>query len=143
LAEHGLESWLAETLDTTAKVIAGALNVLGINRVIITGALTELPGFVFERLSTEIQKGALWARFGKVICQSAPHRRAAGLVAVGIDRLILPDNAAVQGSRFKVQSSKFKVQGSPVQPDNQPVTPYHDNTRHHHRHPRILSRPPR
>jgi predicted NBD/HSP70 family sugar kinase len=87
---HGLEPWLAETLDTTAKVIAGALNVLGANRVVVTGTLTELPEFVIERLATEIQKGALWARFGKVTCQSAPRRRAAGLVTAGIDRLILP-----------------------------------------------------
>jgi predicted NBD/HSP70 family sugar kinase len=90
LAEHGLEPWLADSLDTTAKVIAGALNVLGINRVVVTGLLTELPGFVYERLSTEIKKGAMWARFGTILCETAPHRRAAGLVAVGIDRLILP-----------------------------------------------------
>jgi hypothetical protein len=34
----------------------------------------------------------MWGRFGEVVCQSAPHRRAAGLVAVGLDRLILPAN---------------------------------------------------
>jgi predicted NBD/HSP70 family sugar kinase len=89
---HGLEPWLRETLDLTAKVIAGGLNVLGVHRVIVTGSLTELPGFVVEHLSAEIQKGAMWGRFGQVICQSAPRRRAAGLVAVGIDRLVLPIN---------------------------------------------------
>jgi predicted NBD/HSP70 family sugar kinase len=111
LTEHGSAPWLTETLDTTAKVIAGAINVLGINRVVVTGALTELPGFVFERLSTEIQKGAMWARFGKVTCQTAPHRRAAGLVAVGIDRLILPanthsGNSTTRNSRFVLSPRK-------------------------------------
>jgi predicted NBD/HSP70 family sugar kinase len=89
---HGLEPWLSETLDMTAKVVAGGLNVLGVHRVILTGSLTELPGFVMEHLSTEIQKGAMWGRFGQVVCQSAPRRRAAGLVGVGIDRLVLPIN---------------------------------------------------
>jgi hypothetical protein len=68
--------------------------------------LTELPGFVFERLSNEIQKGAMWARFGKVICQSAPHRRAAGLVAVGIDRLILPANEDTGGVRAGFETAR-------------------------------------
>jgi len=87
--ERGLEPWLSDSLDATAKVISGALNVLGIHQVIVTGRLTELHGCV-RRLGTLIQKGAMWGRFGEVICQSAPHRRAAGLVGVGIDRLILP-----------------------------------------------------
>lgn len=87
--QQGLESWLEDALAVTGKVIAGALNVLGIQRVIITGLLTEIPGAV-ERLASEIQEGALGARFGQVTCQSAPRRRAAGLVAVGIDRLVLP-----------------------------------------------------
>jgi len=90
---RGIEPWLAETLDATARIISGALNVLGIHRVIITGRLCELPGAV-EYLATGINKGAMWARFGQVTCQSAPHRRAAGLVAAGIDRLVLPTGAA-------------------------------------------------
>ena len=90
LSETGEERWLIETLDTTAKIIAGALNVLGINRVVVTGILNELPRFAFERLSAEIKKGAMWARFGEVICYNALHRREAGLVAAGIDRLVLP-----------------------------------------------------
>ncbi|HYG34690.1 MAG TPA: ROK family protein [Clostridia bacterium] len=87
--EHGIEPWLAETLEATAKVVAGALNALGIQRVIVTGRITELPNSV-EQLAAEIKEGALWGRFGDVACASAPHRRAAGLVASGIDRLILP-----------------------------------------------------
>jgi predicted NBD/HSP70 family sugar kinase len=87
--EHGVQAWLAESLDATARIVAGALNVLGLHRVIVTGLLCELPGCV-EHLAAGINKGAMWARFGDVICEAAPHRRAAGLVAAGIDRLILP-----------------------------------------------------
>ena len=93
LAQHvsarGLEPWLSDTLDATATVISGALNVLGIHRVVVTGRLTELAGCV-ERLGALIKEGAMWGRFGEVVCQSAPHRRAAGLVGAGIDRLVLP-----------------------------------------------------
>lgn len=84
-----LEPWLVETLDATARVIAGALNVLGVRRLVITGRLTELPACV-SHLVAEVKKGAMWGRFGEIICQTAPHRRAAGLVAAGIDRLVLP-----------------------------------------------------
>jgi predicted NBD/HSP70 family sugar kinase len=91
VSARGLEPWLSATLDATAKVISGALNVLGIHRVVVTGRLTELPGCV-RRLGALIKEGAMWGRFGDVVCQSAPHRRAAGLVGFGIDRLILPAN---------------------------------------------------
>jgi predicted NBD/HSP70 family sugar kinase len=86
---HGLDPWLKETLDSTARVIAGALNVLGLRRLVITGRLTELPGCI-AYLSSEISQGAMWGRFGEISCQIAPHRRAAGLVAAGLDRLVLP-----------------------------------------------------
>jgi predicted NBD/HSP70 family sugar kinase len=89
IRKRGVEAWLAETLDATARIVAGALNVLGVHRVIVTGRLCELPGCV-EHLSAGINKGAMWARFGAVTCEAAPHRRAAGLVASGMDRLILP-----------------------------------------------------
>jgi hypothetical protein len=80
---------LEKSLSATAKVIAGALNVLGVHRVIVTGLLTELPGAV-ERLARELKAGAMWGRFGEVICHQAPRRRTAGLVAAGLDRLVLP-----------------------------------------------------
>jgi predicted NBD/HSP70 family sugar kinase len=89
VAQEGIEKWLSETLAVTGKVIAGALNVLGIHRVVVTGLLTELPGCV-ESLSQEIRAGAMWGRFGQVECQAVPRRRSAGLVAAGLDRLVLP-----------------------------------------------------
>ena len=87
--ECGNPSRLRESLDTTARVVAGALNVLGVRRLVISGRLTELPACV-AHLCTQVRKGAMWGRFGEIICQTAPHRRAAGLVAAGIDRLVLP-----------------------------------------------------
>ncbi|HEY4414840.1 MAG TPA: ROK family protein [Verrucomicrobiae bacterium] len=91
IAAKGVESWLAPSLDAAAVAIAGALNVLGLRRVIITGALTELSPAVLKHLSDAVKKGAMWARFGEVDCVGAPRQRTIGLVAVGIDRLIAPE----------------------------------------------------
>jgi len=88
--KHGVEPWLARTLDHTSNVIAGALNVLGIHRVVATGILSELPEVVLKYLGDAVKAGALWGRFGEVSFESAPHRRAAGLVAVGLDKLVFP-----------------------------------------------------
>lgn len=87
--ERGLEPWIRDSLTVTAKVIAGALNVLGVHRVVVTGLLTELPGAV-EYLDQEVRSGALWARFGQVACRAAARHRSAGLVAAGLDRIVLP-----------------------------------------------------
>jgi predicted NBD/HSP70 family sugar kinase len=89
ISENGVTPWLRHTVEATAMTIAGALNVLGLHRVIVTGRLVELPGAV-DQLAAEIKAGAMWGRFGEVICQSAARRRTAGLVAAGIDRLVLP-----------------------------------------------------
>jgi hypothetical protein len=35
----------------------------------------------------------MWAKFGTVECVAAPRRRTAGLVAAGIDQLIMPDSS--------------------------------------------------
>jgi glucokinase len=91
ITRQGIQPWLAQALDWAAAAIAGALNVLGLRRVVITGSLTELPPAVLEYLSHAVQNGAMWARFGQVECVSAPRRRTAGLVAVGIDRMVVPD----------------------------------------------------
>ena len=91
IAKQGIEPWLAQSLDAAAVAIAGALNVLGLRQVVITGSLTELPPAVLAHLSRSIENGAMWARFGKVECIASPRRRTAGLVAVGIDRLVVPD----------------------------------------------------
>lgn len=90
VAARGVESWLAHTLEATAGVIAGALNVLGLRRVILTGAINELPPTVPACLSAAISRGALWARFGEMKVEAAPRRRVAGLVAAGLDQLVIP-----------------------------------------------------
>jgi predicted NBD/HSP70 family sugar kinase len=94
--QNGLQPWLAQALDPAAAAIAGALNVLGLRRVVVTGSLTELPPVVMEHLSKAVQNGAMWARFGEVECLSAPRRRTAGMVAMGIDLLVVPDGKARQ-----------------------------------------------
>jgi predicted NBD/HSP70 family sugar kinase/DNA-binding transcriptional ArsR family regulator len=102
IEERGLPPWLKGALDAMATVIAGALNVLGLRSVVLTGSLTELPATVSQYLSDAIVRGAMWARFGAVRCATAPRRRAAGFVAVGLDKLLLPENRqwpAMEGGR--------------------------------------------
>jgi predicted NBD/HSP70 family sugar kinase len=90
IADRGIEPWLAQTLAAMASGIAGAVNVLGLRRIVVTGAVTELSPVVFSYLTAAINQGALWARFGELKIEKAPRRRKAGLVAAGIDRLIVP-----------------------------------------------------
>jgi predicted NBD/HSP70 family sugar kinase len=97
VTENGVPTWLQTALEAMATVIAGALNVLGLRRVVLTGSLTELPAAVSGHLSEAIVRGAMWARFGSVECETAPRRRAAGFVAVGLDRLLLPENVKLEG----------------------------------------------
>jgi predicted NBD/HSP70 family sugar kinase len=109
VSRHGIPPWLAQALDAAAAAIAGALNVVGLRHVVITGSLAELPPAVMEYLSRAVQNGAMWARFGRVECISAPRRRTAGLVAVGIDRLVVPDekeNRFASGRRNFREKSK-------------------------------------
>jgi predicted NBD/HSP70 family sugar kinase len=93
--EGGVPGWLEGTLEAMATVIAGALNVLGLRRVVLTGSLTELPATVCDHLSDAIVRGSMWGRFGSVRCETASRRRALGLVAVGLDRLLLPESGVV------------------------------------------------
>jgi predicted NBD/HSP70 family sugar kinase len=90
IARHGLPPWLSDSLSAMGTVIAGALNVLGLRRVIITGHLTQLPPVVMATLAEAVRRGAMWARFGEVACEAAPRRRLTGLVAAGLDRLLFP-----------------------------------------------------
>ena len=90
VAEKGIVPWLAKALDATALAVAGALNVCGLRRVVVTGNLEELPSSVLRYLAAGIQRGSLWARWGSVEVEGAPRRRAAGLAAAGMERLVLP-----------------------------------------------------
>jgi predicted NBD/HSP70 family sugar kinase len=90
IAARGVVPWLAQALDATAFAIAGALNVCGLRRVVVTGSLEELPPAVLRYLAAAIERGALWARWGRVEVEGARRRRAAGLAAAGMERLVLP-----------------------------------------------------
>jgi len=97
ISEDGIQPWLIETLDAAAIIISGALNVLGLRRLTVTGSLVDLPPVVIRHLAEAVSRGALWGRFGNVHVEGAPRRRIAGLVSVGIDRLVVPmtDTASV------------------------------------------------
>ncbi len=115
IAHEGAPGWLAQSLEAAAVVIAGSLNVLGLRRVVITGSLTELPPVVMEHLSSAIRQGAMWARFGELTVEAAPRRRTAGLVAVGLDRLVLPmtDRPRVAGGARRPGSGRSEATPAP------------------------------
>lgn len=79
-----------EALEAAATGIAGALNVLGLDRVIVTGFLGDLPEPVIGLLGERIEAAAIAGRFGQVKTTVAPRRRLAGLARVGIDHVIAP-----------------------------------------------------
>ncbi|MGB9601473.1 MAG: ROK family transcriptional regulator [Limisphaerales bacterium] len=87
---HGIEPWLDDSLESAAAVIAGAINVMGMRKVVVIGGLVDLGEAVIKTLEQKIICGAMWARFGTVQCIGAPRRRIAGLVWVGIERLVAP-----------------------------------------------------
>jgi predicted NBD/HSP70 family sugar kinase len=109
ISENGIEPWLAASLDAAAVAIAGSLNVIGLRRVVITGSLTELPASVLAHLSRAVQNGSMWAKFGEVECVAAPRRRTAGLIAVGIDRLVVPDSSPQISRKETRQSGAQKI----------------------------------
>lgn len=90
--QQGVSGWLAQSLDAAGGVIAGAVNVLGLRRVVLTGTLAELGQPVIDYLAAAIRRRRLWARFGELTCYAAPRHWAAGLVAVGLDRLLIPED---------------------------------------------------
>jgi predicted NBD/HSP70 family sugar kinase len=89
VAENGIEPWLRRSLQAAGANIAGAMNVLGLGRVVITGSLADLGTAVCGVLETEVRKAALWGRFGQLSIEFAPRRRMRGLISVGIDRLLV------------------------------------------------------
>lgn len=109
ISQNGIEPWLGHSLDAAATAIAGSLNVLGLRRVVITGSLAELPATVLAHLSRAVQNGSMWARFGDVECVAAPRRRTAGLIAVGLDRMVVPDASPKDFQKSGVLNSPTKT----------------------------------
>lgn len=68
--------------------IAGALNVLGLDHVVITGFMAQVPAPLFNLLRSHISSAAVAARFGTVTTEAAPRHRLAGLAALGMDRIL-------------------------------------------------------
>ena len=93
LAEHvaaaGVEPWLAEAIDAAAVVIAGAINLVGTQDVVLMGGLPNLHRDVGEAFQQRVQVHSLIGRFGRLSCVVAPRRRGLGLVAAAADRVLL------------------------------------------------------
>lgn len=90
LRGHEVPAWLARTLDAAGMVIGGALNVLGVDNVVLTGPFLELGDTVAHELAAAIQKSSMWSRFDSVNVMTAPRRRISGLALAGIHRLVIP-----------------------------------------------------
>jgi predicted NBD/HSP70 family sugar kinase len=86
----GTPQWLAPTLLHAAQIIGGAMNILGVNDVVITGLLTDFPQHCLDDLAQHIQKNCMAGQFGKINTIFAPHRRLLGMAAVGVDRILIP-----------------------------------------------------
>ncbi|MCP5517228.1 MAG: ROK family protein [Verrucomicrobiales bacterium] len=90
VAAAGIPPWFDGALAAAGSVIAGALNTLGLRRVVVTGLLNDMPSAVLGRLFGAIRQGGIWARFGEIEFCAASRRRASGLVAAGIDLVAEP-----------------------------------------------------
>jgi hypothetical protein len=80
--------WLIDALDSLAACIGGALNLCGLERVVLTGFLHELPRSAQAYLAEAIARSTAWSRFAPVEVSFAPRRRARGLVLAGIQRFV-------------------------------------------------------
>jgi predicted NBD/HSP70 family sugar kinase len=93
LVEHlragPLPAWLAGSLESAALDIAGALNLLGLRQVVLTGAFDELPASCVDALREGVHRYAMWARFGEVSFRTAPRRRQAGMVSSALERMLV------------------------------------------------------
>jgi len=83
-----LPEWLLERLDATAMVIGGSLNTSGLGRVVLTGAIAELPAPVLEAMTERICDASLSGRLGQVTVVCAPRRRALGMQQAVFSRLL-------------------------------------------------------
>jgi predicted NBD/HSP70 family sugar kinase len=82
--------WLVPRLDATAMVLGGALNTSGLGRVLLAGALAELPPPIIAQLTRKICDASLSGRLGQVTVELAPRRRTRGLLQAVFSRLLAP-----------------------------------------------------
>lgn len=90
LRGHPVPAWLEPTLDAAGMVIGGALNVLGVKNLVLTGPFLELGDAVAEELSAAVKRSSMWNRFDAITVVTAPRRRISGLALAGIQRLVIP-----------------------------------------------------
>jgi predicted NBD/HSP70 family sugar kinase len=88
LRDRRAPEWLKRSLESAALDIAGALNLLGLREVVLTGAFSELPPACVDHLSEGVRRYAMWARFAEVSIRAAPRRRQAGMVSVALDTML-------------------------------------------------------
>ncbi|HEY4103872.1 MAG TPA: ROK family transcriptional regulator [Polyangiaceae bacterium] len=88
LEREPLPAWLRDGLDSLAACVGGALNLYGLERVVLSGFLHELPQKTQAYLSHAVASSAMWNRFAPVEVSFAPRRRARGLVLAGIQRFV-------------------------------------------------------
>jgi predicted NBD/HSP70 family sugar kinase len=90
LARNPRPGWLLSALDACGDVVSGALNVFGLDRVVLTGLFADLPPQAITYLRTAVARNALAARFNDIHVDVASRRRARGLQATIVDRLLIP-----------------------------------------------------
>lgn len=88
LRDKPAPEWMKRSLESAALDIAGALNLLGLREVVLTGAFSELPPTCIDHLSAWVRRYAMWSRFADVSIRTAPRRRQAGMVSVALDRML-------------------------------------------------------
>lgn len=82
--------WMEGAIAALAEATGAALNILGLDQVVLTGVFDVWPAQAIERLRAHINHASLWARLGEVNVRVAPQRRADGLVQRLFDRVIIP-----------------------------------------------------
>jgi predicted NBD/HSP70 family sugar kinase len=113
VASHGVEPWLAPSIDAAATVIAGALNLVGSADLVLTGELPALHPEVLVAFERRVQEHALVGRFARLTCHLAARRRILGLVAAAADRVLLPE-PAMPAAELDVLSSSDRSRRGPI-----------------------------
>ncbi len=90
IRQQGIPRWLVQTLDAAGAAMGSALNVMGLRKVVVSGVLNDLPDQVHTQLQAAITRASLWQRFGEISCTLSPRHHTAGMVAAGLDRLVMP-----------------------------------------------------
>jgi predicted NBD/HSP70 family sugar kinase len=88
--QQAIPSWFFETMQACAITVGGALNLLGLDRVVLTGLFETLPSHCLAQLAQQIESASLVARFGRVQVSVAQRRRAQGLLRRVLHRLVIP-----------------------------------------------------